>query len=60
MSVLISVHDDLARRPLARIVREVAEIAEFLIHSRYDSSEVENFLAPIATARSAAAESVVK
>jgi hypothetical protein len=44
---------ELSRLTTGKSTREVAEIAEFLIHAGYDASEVENFLAPIATARSA-------
>jgi hypothetical protein len=44
---------ELSRLTTGKSSREVADIAEFLIHAGYDASEVENFLAPIATARSA-------
>jgi len=44
---------ELSRLTTGKSSREVAEFAEFLIHSGYDASEVENFLAPIAKARSA-------
>jgi hypothetical protein len=44
---------ELSRLTTGKSTREVADIAEFLIHAGYDASEVENFLAPIATARSA-------
>lgn len=43
---------ELSRLTTGKSSREVAEIAEFLIHSGYDPSEVESFLAPIAKARS--------
>ena len=44
---------ELSRLTTGKSSREVAEIAEFLIYAGYDPSEVENFLAPIAKARSA-------
>ncbi len=44
---------ELARLTTGKSSREVAEIAEFLIHSGYDAGEVDRFLAPIATARQA-------
>jgi len=44
---------ELSRLTTGKSSREVAEIAEFLIHSGYDVSKVESFLAPIAEARSA-------
>ena len=44
---------ELSRLTTGKSSREVAEIAEFLIHAGYDPSEVENFLAPIASARRA-------
>ncbi len=44
---------ELTRLTTGKSSREVAEIAEFLIHAGYDSTIVENFLAPIAKARSA-------
>ena len=44
---------ELARLTTGKSTREVAEIAEFLIHSGYDETEVERFLAPVAAARSA-------
>jgi hypothetical protein len=44
---------ELSRLTTGKSSREVAEIAEFLIHSGYDAAEVESFLAPIAEARSA-------
>jgi hypothetical protein len=44
---------ELSRLTTGKSTREVADIAEFLIHAGYDATEVENFLAPIATARSA-------
>jgi hypothetical protein len=44
---------ELSRMTTGKSTREVADIAEFLIHAGYDASVVENFLAPIATARSA-------
>lgn len=44
---------ELSRLTTGKSSREVAEIAEFLIHAGYDVSEVESFLAPIAEARSA-------
>ena len=42
---------ELSRLTTGKSKREVADIAEFLIHAGYDPSEVENFLAPIASAR---------
>lgn len=48
---------ELTRLTTGKSSREVAEIAEFLIHAGYDPAEVERFLAPIATARSAARSS---
>jgi hypothetical protein len=44
---------ELARLTTGKSTREVAEIAEFLIHAGFPPVDVENFLAPIATARSA-------
>ena len=46
---------ELARLTTGKSTREVAEIAELLVHSGYDNAEVERFLAPVAAARSAAA-----
>jgi len=43
---------ELSRLTTGKSSREVSEIAEFLIYSGYDSTEVENFLAPISEARS--------
>jgi hypothetical protein len=43
---------ELSRLTTGKSTREVADIAEFLIHAGYDASQVDNFLAPIATARS--------
>jgi hypothetical protein len=43
---------ELSRLTTGKSSREVAEIAEFLIHAGYEASQVENFLAPIAEARS--------
>jgi hypothetical protein len=48
---------ELARLTTGKSTREVAEIAEFLIHAGFPAVEVENFLAPIATARSAGSPS---
>lgn len=45
---------ELSRLTTGKSTREVAEIAEFLIRAGYDPGEVDRFLAPIATARSAA------
>jgi len=44
---------ELSRLTTGKSSREVAEIAEFLIHAGYDATEVDRFLAPIAEARSA-------
>ncbi len=44
---------ELSRLTTGKSSREIAEIAEFLIHAGYEASQVENFLAPIAEARSA-------
>ncbi len=44
---------ELSRLTTGKSSREVAEIAEFLIHAGYNPSEVESFLAPISTARRA-------
>jgi hypothetical protein len=44
---------ELSRLTTGKSSREIAEIAEFLIHSGFDTSEVDNFLAPIAKARGA-------
>jgi len=44
---------ELTRLTTGKSSREVAEIAEFLIHAGYETTAVENFLAPIAKARSA-------
>jgi len=44
---------ELSRLTTGKSSREIAEIAEFLIHAGYDVSVVESFLAPIAEARSA-------
>jgi hypothetical protein len=43
---------ELARLTTGKSTRDIAEIAEFLIHSGYDASEVDGFLAPIAKVRS--------
>ncbi|MCK5376006.1 MAG: hypothetical protein KAJ97_02925 [Acidobacteria bacterium] len=43
---------ELARLTTGKSTREVAEIAEFLVHSGYDPSDVDTFLAPLASARS--------
>jgi hypothetical protein len=51
---------ELVRLTTGKSTREVADIAEFLIHSGYEESEVELFLAPIATARSAAKASEIR
>ena len=48
---------ELSRLTTGKSAREVADIAEFLIHAGYDALEVENFLAPIAKARSASKSS---
>lgn len=48
---------ELSRLTTGKSSREVADIAEFLIHSGYDESVVEEFLAPIATARGASTSS---
>ena len=48
---------ELSRLTTGKSAREVADIAEFLIHAGYDALEVENFLAPIATARGASKSS---
>jgi hypothetical protein len=44
---------ELARLTTGKSTREIAEIAELLIHSGYDEAAVERFLAPVAAARSA-------
>jgi hypothetical protein len=44
---------ELARLTTGKSTREVAEIAEFLIRSGYDTAEVDSFLAPLARARGA-------
>jgi hypothetical protein len=46
---------ELSRLTTGKSTREVSEIAEFLIHSGYEPSEVDHFLAPIASARSTVA-----
>jgi len=43
---------ELARLTTGKSTREVDEIAEFLIHSGYDTGPVEEFLRPLAAARS--------
>ncbi len=43
---------ELARLTTGKSTREVADIAEFLVHSGYDSRDVDQFLAPLATVRS--------
>jgi hypothetical protein len=43
---------ELARLTTGKSAREVSDIAEFLIHSGYDSSEVDLFLSPLASVRS--------
>ncbi len=42
---------ELARMTTGKSAREVADIAEFLIHSGYNPAEVDSFLSPLATAR---------
>jgi len=42
---------ELARLTTGKSVREVEEIAEFLVHSGYDPSEVDSFLRPLEVAR---------
>jgi hypothetical protein len=44
---------ELARLTTGKSSREVADIAEFLVHAGYDGTEVDRFLAPIASARAA-------
>jgi hypothetical protein len=44
---------ELSRLTTGKSSREVAEIAEFLIHAGYDGTEVESFLAPLTRARGA-------
>ena len=48
---------ELSRLTTGKSSREVSEIAEFLIHSGYDSAEVDTFLAPLARARGASKSS---
>ncbi len=43
---------ELARLTTGKSTREVEEIAEFLVHAGYDPSHVDDFLAPLAEARS--------
>jgi hypothetical protein len=43
---------ELARLTTGKSTREVSDIAEFLVHSGYDASEVDSFLAPLASIRS--------
>jgi hypothetical protein len=43
---------ELARLTTGKSTREVEEIAEFLVHSGYDPARVDDFLAPLAAARS--------
>jgi hypothetical protein len=43
---------ELARLTTGKSTREVSEIAEFLVHSGYEPSEVDAFLTPLAAARS--------
>jgi hypothetical protein len=43
---------ELARLTTGKSAREVSDIAEFLIHSGYDPSEVDLFLSPLADVRS--------
>jgi hypothetical protein len=42
---------ELARLTTGKSAREVADIAEFLIHSGYDPGDVDHFLSPLASAR---------
>jgi hypothetical protein len=43
---------ELARLTTGKSTREVSDIAEFLVHSGYDPSEVDGFLAPLSEVRS--------
>jgi len=43
---------ELARLTTGKSTREVSDIAEFLVHSGYDPSEVDSFLAPLSAVRS--------
>jgi hypothetical protein len=43
---------ELARLTTGKSAREVADIAEFLVHSGYDPGDVDTFLSPLAAARS--------
>ncbi len=49
---------ELVRLTTGKSVREVDEIAEFLVHSGFDPAQVDAFLAPLATARSGRRELV--
>jgi len=43
---------ELARLTTGKSTREVSDIAEFLVHSGYEPSEVDSFLAPLSAVRS--------